>query len=456
MSATPRTDPQVVNHMSTDGVLQTDKSGLLASLGHQMAGRRKTVMLVWLLVALAAAPLAITLNGALSRADWDAQGSTAQKVRTELRRDFAQLGAEAAIVVYHQPNGTAMSDPGLGSFISALGSAPGAARVVDPRTMPPDAGLASRDGHTVLIPVALNGAKDADPPKSAGKLGVFVGHQTLTKGATANVTGEWSVWADFNKENEEALHKAELLSGLPSMLLLLAMAGIAVGFASLHLFGITMPVSVWAMNFSMMIGLAVGIDYSLFIVTRFREERAEGHAPEEAISRTLATAGKAVFLSAITVIASLAAVFVVPVMVFRAMALGMILSVAAVMAASLTLLPAVLIELGDRILETRRECSREVKAEGRWARWTAHATTHPAAVLTAGVALLLALGAPALGIRLGMPGARVVDQGRTSRDGYDTVVTATTPSWQRSGRGRSAVHHHPSGRGRQGGVGGDC
>ena len=102
MSATPRTDPQVVNHMSTDGVLQTDKSGLLASLGHQMAGRRKTVMLVWLLVALAAAPLAITLNGALSRADWDAQGSTAQKVRTELRRDFAQLGAEAAIVVYHQ------------------------------------------------------------------------------------------------------------------------------------------------------------------------------------------------------------------------------------------------------------------------------------------------------------------------------------------------------------------
>ena len=422
--------------------LHTHKSGLLASLARRMAHRRRVVMLVWLFVAVAAAPLAITLTGALSGAGWDAQGSTAQTVRTELRRDFVRLGAEAAIVVYHQPNGAAMSDPGLGTLVTALGSAPGAARVVDPRTMPPQAGLASRDGHTVLIPVALVGTKDADLPKSAGQLGVFVGHQTLTKGVTANVTGEWSVWSDFNKENEEALHKAELLSGLPSVLLLfvafggaiaagipllLAVAGIAVGFAALHLFGITMPVSVWAMNFSMMIGLAVGIDYSLFIVTRFREERAEGHAPEEAISRTLATAGKAVFLSAITVIASLAAVLIVPVMVFRSMALGMILSVAAVMAASLTLLPAVLIALGDKILETRGERSREVKAEGRWARWTAHATTHPAAVLTAGVALLLLLGAPALGIRLGMPGARVVDEGRTSRDGYDTVVAAFGP-----------------------------
>ena len=104
------------------------------------------------------------------------------------------------------------------------------------------------------------------------------------------------------------------------------------------------------MNFSMMIGLAVGIDYALFIVSRYREEREDGKDAPEAMASTLDTAGKAVFLSALTVVLSLAAVFLVPVMVFRSMALGMIFSVVAVAAASLTLLPAVLVALGDRVL----------------------------------------------------------------------------------------------------------
>ena len=128
----------------------------------------------------------------------------------------------------------------------------------------------------------------------------------------AKVTGEWAVWSDFNQSNEEALHKAELLSASRRMILLLvafgsaiaagiplmlALAGIAVGFAALHLFGDTTPLSVWSMNFSMMIGLAVGIDYSLFIVSRYREEREDGTSLD-AIANTLSTAGKAVFLSA--------------------------------------------------------------------------------------------------------------------------------------------------------------
>ena len=138
------------------------------------------------------------------------------------------------------------------------------------------------------------------------------------------MTGEWPVWADFNDTNEEALQKAELLSGLPTVILLvvvfggiiaaglpltLALAGVAVGFAALHLLTAVTPLSVWSMNFSMMIGLAVGIDYSLFIVSRYREERADGATLGEGIANTLATAGKAVFLSALTVVASLAAIF---------------------------------------------------------------------------------------------------------------------------------------------------
>ncbi len=228
------------------------KPGLLSRIARFSAVHRKAVMLVWLLVALAAAPLAITLTGALSGAGWEAQGSTSQEVRDELRSDFAALGAEAAFVVYQQEAPLADDPAGLQALVTSLADAPGAVQVVDPLQMPLEAGLLSQDGRTALIPVALEAQEDADLPESAGELGDFVGDLTLADGTTADVTGEWAVWSDFNRSNEEALHKAELLSGLPSMILLLvafgsllaaglplllAVAGIAVGFASLHLLG---------------------------------------------------------------------------------------------------------------------------------------------------------------------------------------------------------------------------
>jgi RND superfamily putative drug exporter len=181
------------------------------------------------------------------------------------------------------------------------------------------------------------------------------------------------------------------------------------------------------MNFSMMIGLAVGIDYALFIVSRYREEREDGKDAADAMAGALDTAGKAVFLSALTVMLSLAAVFLVPVMVFRSMALGMIFSVAAVALASLTLLPALLVSLGDRVLVARGKDDPDRAAEGRWTRWTAGAMKRPGITLAAGLAVLLLLASPAAGMRLGMPGARVVDTGQSSRDGYDMLVEAFGP-----------------------------
>ena len=418
------------------------KEPWFARLARFSARRRKTVMLVWLVATLLAAPLALTLTGALSGAGWEAQGSTSVKVRDELRRDFPQLGAEAAVVVYRQDAPIAEDPDGLNALVADLDGAPGAAMVVDPLTRPAEAGLVSPDGTTVLIPVLLDAETDADLPIAAEHLIDHVGELDIPQGAEAEVTGEWAVWSDFNKSNEEALHKAELLSGIPTIILLLvafgsaiaaglplmlAVAGIAVGFAALHLMGDSTPLSVWSMNFSMMIGLAVGIDYSLFIVSRYREEREDGYGAEDAIANTLTTAGKAVFLSALAVVLSLAAVFVVPVMVFRSMALGMILAVVAVATASLTLLPAVLVSLGDRVLVAKPEDDPDRAAEGRWSRWTAKVLERPGRTLFAGLALLLLLAAPAIGMRLGMPGARVVDEGRSSRDGYEMLVQSFGP-----------------------------
>jgi RND superfamily putative drug exporter len=415
---------------------------LFGRLARFSVRRRRPIMLAWLILTVAAAPLAIGVSSALSGAGWEAQGSIAQTVRDELRADFPMVGAESAIVVVHQKTPFADDPSAVAAVVDALTPEVGGhvvAGMVDPATMPIEAGLVSQDGLTVMIPVNLAGTQDSDLPKSAEELIGIVSDIELSQGAVAEVTGEWPVWADFNKSNEEALHKAELLSGLPTLILLfiafgaalaaglpllLAVAGIAVGFASLNLLTAITPLSVWSMNFSMMIGLAVGIDYSLFIVTRYREEREDGHNAEDAMAHTLQSAGKAVFLSALTVVMSLAAVFVVPIMVFRSMALGMILSVVAVAFASLTLLPAALAALGDRVLVSKGEPDLDRSAEGRWTRWTSGALKRPGLTLALGLILLLGLAAPALGMRLGMPGARVVDEGYSSRDGYELVVAA--------------------------------
>ena len=419
-----------------------DERALFSRLAAFSARHRRAVITVWLLVAFLAAPLAMSLTGALSGAGWEAQGSTAQKVRDEIRRDFPQLGAEDPMVVYHQSTPIAKDPSGLTALVAALEKESHTTAVVDPTQMPPTAGLISPDGRTALVPVAQRVHADADRPKAAGALGEYVDGLRLPTGASAKVTGEWAVWSDFNQINEEALHKAELLSGLPSLILLflafgtaiaaglplvLAIAGIAVGFATLHLIGWATPMSVWSMNFSMMIGLAVGIDYSLFIVSRYREERVEGKDAIAAIENTMSTAGKAVFLSALTVVMALSAVFLVPVMVFRSMALGMILSVVAVAAASLTLLPALLVALGDRVLVKKHHADPDITAEGRWARWTGTALRRPGTILAVGLILLGVFIAPAIGMKLGMPGAGVVDTGHTSRDGYELVTKAFGP-----------------------------
>ena len=249
----------------TSGTSSPTKEHLFARIGRFSARRRKPLMILWLLVALGAAPLAATVNGALSGAGWEAQGSIAQKVRDELRSTFPEVGAEAAVVVVQQTSPIASDPAAVQAVVTALKGAEGVAGVADPTAMPPESGLISRDGLTALVPVQLEAANDAELPEAAGAVISHIRALTLPGGATANVTGEWPVWSDFNKSNEQALHKAELLSGLPTLILLfiafgsmiaaglpliLAVAGIAVGFGGLHLATSVTPLSVWSMNFS--------------------------------------------------------------------------------------------------------------------------------------------------------------------------------------------------------------
>ena len=144
--------------------------GLLGRIGRSSARHPRRVIVSWAIVVLAAAPLAITMGSALSGAGWDAQGSTAAEVRAELRKDFPQLGAEAAIVAYRQPAPIADDPSGLILLVASLEGSPGTASVIDPLAQPPVRGLISPDGRAALVPVVLSAPQDAELPESAGSL----------------------------------------------------------------------------------------------------------------------------------------------------------------------------------------------------------------------------------------------------------------------------------------------
>ena len=163
---------------------------------------------------------------------------------------------------------------------------------------------------------------------------------------------------------------------------LLAVFAIVVGIAMIALIGTVSPLSFFAVNMLTFMGLAVGIDYSLFVVSRFREERARGLDVEAAIERSAGTAGRAVMFSGLTVVLALVGMLIVPTQIFISLAVGAIVVVLVTMVAALTLLPAVLRLLGDRVNRGRIPfLSRHAKEDTRhgfWARAVHVAMRRPA------------------------------------------------------------------------------
>jgi len=215
-----------------------------------------------------------------------------------------------------------------------------------------------------------------------------------TAGVTVSLTGASGMWSDFNTANRTAMMKSELFSwpvtlailvlafgslvaaGLPLMLTIL---GLVASAGALSLLTHGFEISIWAMNFALMFALALGIDYALFVVNRFRGAYFGSKLDaRDAVAVAMDTAGKAVLFSGVTVLISLSAVMLVPSPAFRSMALGIMLSVAFVLAATLTLLPAVLAKLGPRVdaLPLRWVHSGEHRS-ARFARWGERLWRHP-------------------------------------------------------------------------------
>ena len=190
-----------------------------------------------------------------------------------------------------------------------------------------------------------------------------------------------------------------------------------------------MPISIWAMNFALMFALALGIDYALFIVHRFRGALfGHGMNRVDATAVTMDTAGKAVLFSGVTVLISLSAVMLVPSPAFRSMSLGIMLAVIFVLAATLTLLPAVLGKIGPKVdkLALPWAHSGEHRSPG-FARWGERLWRQPVRVASLALAILIALAIPVTQLNTAMPSIKVVPQGDWSRIGYNEVQRAFGP-----------------------------
>jgi RND superfamily putative drug exporter len=192
-----------------------------------------------------------------------------------------------------------------------------------------------------------------------------------------------------------------------------------------------MDMSVFVTNMASMIGIGVAVDYSLFVLARYREEIAAGRSPEAARSTAMATSGVAVIFSGVTVIASLAGLFIIDTTALRSMAIGAILVVAVAIVASATLLPALISKLGHRAWSRgpvfRRLRHRTRSGHGFWGRWTGLVMGRPVVALVAATAVLLALAAPALDLQTSSGALRQFDPRDETRQGFEAATAVTGP-----------------------------
>jgi len=415
--------------------------GPIGRLGRYTATHFRTVLGGWLVVAVVLGFFAPRVETALSGAGWEASGSQSVQARKLIERDFSGLGSYGLMTVVYSPRQT-VSSP---AFKSTIGQVErtlrenGAVRTV----VAPVPGVSiSADGHTAIVQAGAA----RNPNEMVAAAGSLKGtlHHLSTGGVQVDLTGAAGMWSDFNAANRSAMLKSEVISwpvtlgimllafgslvaaGLP---LMLTMVGLLAAAGLLFLGTEIMPISIWAMNFALMFALALGIDYALFIVMRFRGAFFGSNLDAlEATSVTMDTAGKAVLFSGVTVLISLTAVMLVPSPAFRSMSLGIMLAVVFVLAATLTLLPAVLAKLGPKVDNLSLPWAHSgVHRSARFAAWGERLWHHPLRYGVPALVVLLALAYPVTQLKTSMPSIKVVPPGDSSRIGYNQVQAAMGP-----------------------------
>jgi RND superfamily putative drug exporter len=308
-----------------------------------------------------------------------------------------------------------------------------------------DPSLISGDRHTTILPFVMTGDREEAEDNIGEVLSVVdEADANSPQGIEVLIAGGASLGDEFQTQAQHDLERGEsfgipiallvlvlvfgslIAAGVPLVLGILAIL-VAVGISAV--LGQAFQLSFFITNVITMMGLAVGIDYSLFIVSRYREERARGLEKIEAVAATGATASRAVFFSGMTVVVALMGMLLIPSTIFRSLAAGAIIVVLVSVVMSLTLLPAMLGLLGDKVnalkvpfIGKRAVTVDHEKRGGFWDTVTGAVMKYPVVSLVASAALLIALALPYINITTGSAGVSTLPDNLRARQGFEILM----------------------------------
>ena len=407
--------------------------GLTERLARGAAVRPRRTLALWgVAVVVALVLIATSLHGLSSNSHVVGKPEST-KASDAIAQSFPRTAAsEKQDVIVVSSSRYRSSSPRFRTFVSHLAAELRASGKVSGGRL----AAVAPNGHAVLVSLVIRSDSGAAPVEQ------FV-EKANGGGFTVGITGYRTTNHDFGKQSQTDLEKGELAFGLPAALVvlvlvfgavvaglvpvLMAILSIIVALGLVALVSLGFSLSVFIVNMLTGMGLALGIDYSLFVVSRYREERRLGLAKEDAIAHAGATASRAVLFSGSTFVVALIGMFIVPTSIMRSLALGAILVGIVSVAAALTLLPALLSIAGDRVDALRvpvlgRNLGRADAVEGRfWERIVKGVLRRPALSLAVAVGAMLAAASPIFGLHIGANGVSTLPSSLPSRQGYDQL-----------------------------------
>ena len=404
----------------------------LYRLGKWCFGHRRTVVLAWVLVLVAVGASATAFSGQTSD-KFEVPGTESQQAQDLLEAKYPAASGTYARVVYAAPEGHRLTEDkyakGVEASVAKLQKADDVSKVISPY----DSGAMSKDRRIgfadVIYPVPSDQIDDKarDELAAAGRPAEDAGLQVEFNGglveedqsSSAEQTGIMIGFAVL------AITLASLLAaGLP---LLTALIGVMIGVAGITALSGTIDVSEATPSLATMLGLAVGIDYALFILSRHRGNLNDGMEPQEAAAQATATAGSAVVFAGATVVIALVGLTVVNIPFLTIMGLAAAGTVAIAVLIALTLLPAVLGFAGRRVGRANRVLSfrprrRAAGQDTMSVRWVKFVLARPLKVLLVGLTLLCVVAVPAMHMKLGLPDGGSSPTSSTERRAYDLLT----------------------------------
>jgi uncharacterized membrane protein YdfJ with MMPL/SSD domain len=408
---------------------------MLAALGRLLYRTRWVALLLSLAVVVGAALYGSGVFGTLTDGGFEDPNSQSAHARALLDQQLG--GSTADIIILMRSDTLSATDPAFASaatqLLDTLQSQSTVASVTSYySTQSPR--LLSRDGHETFAAVQFSATDRTVKERDYKALKPLITSPTLQ----VSVGGDLAVNDAVNAQVSADLERAEMLSfpvlavllvivfaGLVAAGLPLVIGGVAIlgAFAALRLLTGVTPISIFAINVVTVLGLGLAIDYALFMVTRFREElEVNAGDTRGALERTLATAGRTVLFSGLTVSVSLLGLLLFPEGFLRSMGLGAISAVLVAMLAALILLPALLAILGRRVnslsvqsLFRRTAVRPNRETQGAWYRLSQFVMRWPVPVAVAGLAILVTLGAPFLHASFSTPDVRVLPANQEAR-----------------------------------------